>query len=106
MKKKLVYLLGAIALITSCSPIYKTTQTPDDVYYSPGRKMYVADNYQSYPSSDDDYLRMKVHDYNRWSTIDDYDYWYDSRYYYNNYYSPWTPGFSVGVGYGYSYPYY
>jgi len=107
MKKNLVYLLFSIALFTSCSTAYRSSQTPDDVYYSPGQKVYAQDNYESYPSSsDDEYLRMKVRDRDRWAAIDDYDYWYDSRYYANNYYSPWTSGFSLGLGYNTLYPYY
>jgi hypothetical protein len=108
MKKNLVYLLSALALFTSCSSAYKTTQTPDDVYYSPGQKIIPADDYVNYSSSDDNYLRMKAQDYEKWSSLDDYDYWYDSRYYANNYYSPWTPTFSLGIGVGYynMYPYY
>lgn len=108
MKKNLVYLVLAIAVFASCSPTYKTSQTPDDVYYSPAKKMYVADTYESaQPSSDDEYLRMKAKDYDKWSTIDDYDYWYDSRYYYNNMYTPYSSSVSVsmGIGFGY-YPYY
>lgn len=109
MKKNLVYLLFAVALLTSCSSTYKSSQTPDDVYYSPAKKIIVADQadqYQSYASSsDDDYLRMKVRDHERWSAIDDYDYWYDSRYYSNNLYNPYTSYGSVGLGLG-GYHYY
>ena len=107
MKKNLVYLLFSVALFTSCSSAYRTSQTPDDVYYSPGNKIYTQDQYESYPSSsDDEYLRMKVRDRERWASIDDYDYWYDSRYYANNYYSPYTSGFSLGLGYNTFYPFY
>ena len=114
MKKNLVYLVLTIAVFASCSPTYKTSQTPDDVYYSPAKKIYAGDNYDSYQSSttDDDYLRMKVQDNEKWSTIDDYDYWNDSRYYYNNYYAPYTPTVSMSIGMGYTfggvgyYPYY
>jgi len=115
MKKNLIYLLSAVAIFVGCSPAYKTSQTPDDVYYSPGKKIYVTDavdRYESYPSSsDDEYLRMKVKDHDKWSSIDDYNYWYDSRYYSTNYYSPYTSSFSLGIGfgsigYGGYYPYY
>lgn len=109
MKKNLVYLLSAITLFFSCSPAYKTSQTPDDVYYSPAKKVYAEDQYQSYTSSsDEDYLRMKVKDHDKWSSLDDYDYWYDSRYYNNNYYyNPYAPGVSVSFGIGFGiYPYY
>lgn len=94
-----------IALFFSCSPAYKTSQTPDDVYYSPGQKYDVADRYETYASPDDDYLRMKVQNHDKWSSIDDYDYWYDSRYYANNMYSPYTSAISVGVGVGYGFGY-
>jgi len=74
------------ATITSCST-YKAGQTPDDVYYSPARELSVKkettreDKYEDVARNEDDqYLRMKVRNYRRWSTIDDYDYWYDSRY--------------------------
>lgn len=105
MKKNLVYLLCMIALFTSCSTARKTAQTPDDVYYSPGQKIYADDRYETYASSDDDYLRMKVRDHNKWGSIDDYSYWNDSRYYNNNFYSPWTTSLSLGIGLG-AYPYY
>ena len=99
----------AIAALSSCS-VYRSGQTPDDVYYSPGKKIYVSDavdRYESYPSSSDDaYLRMKVKDHDKWNTIDDYDYWYDSRYYANNYYSPYSSSLSIGIGYSTFYPYY
>lgn len=94
-----------VGLLTGCSSAYKSTQTPDDVYYSPAQgspESAVAakqqDRYEQYMSSNDDrYLAMKVHNYNLWSPLDDYSYWYDSRYnYYNQfgwnysmYSSPW-----------------
>ncbi|MFT4153113.1 hypothetical protein [Parafilimonas sp.] len=115
MKKNLVYPLCAVVLFFSCSPTYKTSQTPDDVYYSPAKKIEVQDRYDTYTSASDDdyYLRMKARDYDKWSGLDDYSYWYDSRYYYNNWYSPYTSYLSLSLGYGlgwgsyYSYyPYY
>ena len=100
MKKNVIYLLCIITLVTSCSPAYKTTQTPDDVYYSPAQKIYSSDRYENYGSSSDDaYLRMKAQDYNRWAVLDDYAYWNDSRYYYNNYYNPWSFNYSYSVWY-------
>ena len=107
MKKNIIYLFFAAVFLTSCSSAYRSSQTPDDVYYSPAKKVYTAeqvdqyqnDQYQSYnSSSDDEYLRMKVADHYRWSNLDDFDYWYDSRYYYNNYYSyysPWSSSLSL-----------
>lgn len=106
MKKNLVYLLFSVVVFASCSTAYKTSQTPDDVYYSPAKKITVADKYETYASStDDEYLRMKVKDHDKWSSLDDYSYWYDSRYYQNNYYMPYTSSFAVSMGVGWGNPY-
>ncbi|HVM89929.1 MAG TPA: hypothetical protein VMT76_17205 [Puia sp.] len=108
MKLIPIFLLVALVGLGGCSSSYKTAQTPDDVYYSPG-KQYVAHN--TYRNSNDDdyyygsnnnngeyynanpndqYLMMKVQDPSRWSTFDDYG--YDAFYY---------PYSSVGLGFGY-----
>lgn len=133
MKRMLLLGLIGSSLLAGCSTMYKSGQTPDDVYYSPGREGLTAgqqkqqDNearYEDYISSQDDqYLRMKVANRNRWSALDDFDYWYDSRYdfgqsYYgyggyntwNNLYGwnpysysmfpAWNYGLSYGLGYG------
>ena len=111
MKYKILLLAFSAAILTSCST-YKAGQTPDDVYYSPAREVSArqevrverGDRYEDYVSSQDDrYLRQKIQNREKWSTIDDYSYWYDSRYnYYNDFsyhnynswnqpyrYSPW-----------------
>jgi len=82
-----ILLYGLItAAITSCSSVYKASQTPDDVYYSPARQgvnkqAAKKDKYEDYVAAEDDrYLRMKVRDRQRWDPIDDYTYWNDSRY--------------------------
>src|SRR5688500_3829498 len=87
MKYKIILFGFLAALITGCSSAYKASQTPDDVYYSPARsggahrETRNEDRYEDYVSSQEDrYLRMKVRDRNRWSMIDDYSYWNDSRY--------------------------
>ena len=104
MKKNLVYLLLSVAVFAGCSTAYKTSQTPDDVYFSPARPQeeYVQvekkDNrrYQSREEYyDDRYLRMRMGNRLRWSELDDY-YYYGNRYdysYYNSYYwnNPWSP---------------
>jgi hypothetical protein len=119
MKHALLLSVLGIGLLSSCSTAFKAGQTPDDVYYSPGRSIASAKEeenlqkengqYQEYISSlDDRYLRMKIANRSRWSTIDNFDYWYDSRYdfstynYYNglNPYSAWNPGWSLSIGYG------
>ena len=90
MKKNFLLICAvAAALLSGCTGAYKSTQTPDDVYYSPARGGVgaAADTYDDYTAStDDNYLRMKVKDHYRWSDLDDYAYWNDSRYFSNNYY--------------------
>lgn len=98
MKRSFIHLIIFAAFITSCST-YKAAQTPDDVYYSPAKEVAYKeevttrrDRYQeNLTSTDDRFLRMKVQNNNRWNAIDDYGYWYDSRYdynvYNNNYYN-------------------
>lgn len=121
MKQAILLSLLGIGILSSCSTVYKSGQTPDDVYFSPGRELTGRDEvkldeekaqYQDYVSSlDDRYLRMKVASRSRWSTLDDFDYWYDSRYDFNayngfnyNYYSSlnpyWNPGYRLGIGLG------
>lgn len=87
MKYKLLLIGFMAAMVAGCSSAYRASQTPDDVYYSPARKgaaernVAKEDRYDDYLSSQDDqYLRMKVRDRDRWSSIDDYTYWNDSRY--------------------------
>ena len=97
MNKNILPLILSVLVFASCSSAYKTTQTPDDVYYSPGKtKEYASvnkndnysgggyDNYTS--SSEDNYLRMKVQDRYQWDALDNNDYWYSPNYAYNNFY--------------------
>jgi hypothetical protein len=89
-------LLAAVCAMAACgcSTAYKVTQTPDDVYYSPGRDgtyAYVASPAESETYNDGDIL-MSIND-PRWRLFDDYDYsyspyayGYNSDYYYNPYY--------------------
>jgi len=121
MKRHIFYLICVAAVFTSCSSAYKSTQTPDDVYYSPGtaREVRYADNrsnddrYEDYVNSNDDqYLRMKVQNRARWNGIDDYDYWNDSRYDFgygcsisrSSLFYSFNPYFSSGIYLGYGYP--
>ncbi len=121
----------AVALLSSCSSVYKTGQTPDDVYYSPTRQIDAEVKREekkqeeyTYSKADDNYLRMKVQNRRQWSTIDDRDYWYNydcncrcnnnwSTYNrWNNNYDSWSNwnrgnnyyGYNSGWGYGYGYP--
>ena len=115
MKHILLSAVLATGLLSSCSTAYKAGQTPDDLYYSPGREIVEAkeekakiadgDVYQEYISSNDDrYLRMKVANREQWSSIDNYSYWNDSRYDFTNYsYSPLYAGpYSLSYGGFYS----
>jgi hypothetical protein len=120
MQKVLFVSLIAASLLTGCSAVYQSGQTPDDLYFSPGKELSASEvrkqnndeeRYQQNVSTiDDRYLRMKVTNRNQWSSIDDYSYWNDMRYNFrpnytyngfNNYYghpnfnSPWN-----GWGYG------
>jgi len=83
MKSSVLLLAIAAVALGSCSTVYKTGQTPDDVYYSPARQTeeYVEvkkDQYRSrgyeYDNPDDRYLRMKVRNPYRWNSFDDYYY--------------------------------
>ena len=124
MNSRILLLAISAAALSSCSSVYKSGQTPDDVYYSPAqqRPAYVNTESQNQPEYrgnrndyangssyySDYYLRFKSSNYYRWSTFDDY-YWYDWRYnsyYYDPFYSPIYYG-SYGNPYsGYSNPKY
>ena len=83
MKNFVLYSLVAAAVVLSSCTAYKASRTPDDVYYSPAKPAIARedeDRYESYSSSDDNYLRMKVRNRYQWDAIDDYGYWNDSRY--------------------------
>ncbi len=117
MNTRILLLVVSLAAFSSCSTLYKSGQTPDDVYYSPARSIpnvnedeYVRvekadDEYNSdYVNTNDRYLRMKSLNRNRWSSFDDdYYYWNDSRWNNQLYYSNinlynrwnWNPYFNT-----------
>jgi hypothetical protein len=103
MKTSLLLIVFSVGLLAGCTA-YKAGQTPDDVYYSPAKEI-VPDGqreYEDYVSSNDDrYLRMKTQNNQLWSSLDDYSYWYDSRYY-NNYYYGYYGGLYLPVNYLYN----
>src|SRR6185436_13204130 len=115
MKRQILLLAMTAAALSSCTTAYKTGQTPDDVYFSPTRPQdeYVRveekqdDRYQ-YDDKyyDDRYLRMKVHNYSQWSTLDDwyaYDrYGYRANYYYGTYYNPYCQNNVIAYHPGYA----
>jgi hypothetical protein len=91
--------VGLVAIsffVTSCTSLQQTTTVAtDDLYYTPSKpaEQVIAqaeeENYQDYQNYQDDrFLRLKVANRNRWSSIDDFGYW-------NN------PSFSMGFGMGY-----
>lgn len=106
MKKLILSAFVVTTILSGCSTAYQVGQTPDDVYFSPGqeRETYVRANdrnneerYQEYVSTmDDRYLRMRVANRDRWSTIDNFSYWNDMRYDFSPYtfnhfnaFNPW-----------------
>ncbi|HET9823782.1 MAG TPA: hypothetical protein VFP87_00535 [Chitinophagaceae bacterium] len=97
MRSAFLLLVLSAAVLSGCTSAYKTGQTPDDVYFSPGRQhdeyLTMKDNNDRNYRSDDEYdndayLRMKVHNRVMWSDLDDY-YFYNPRYSYS-YYNAWN----------------
>ncbi|MBS1949129.1 MAG: hypothetical protein JST47_15310 [Bacteroidetes bacterium] len=99
MKLIPVFLLAAVVALSGCSSAYQSAQTPDDLYYSPGRQYtgYAergSNNDEYYTANpNDQYLMMKVRDQARWSTFDNYGY--------DAYYNPYSSYGSMGLGMGY-----
>ena len=102
---KLSVVLVALTAVTlgSCTSAYKTGQTPDDVYYSPGKPQdeYVRvekrdDRYYSGSGDyyEDRFLRMRLQNRYRWSALDDYyfynTYAYNPYGYYHSWNNPWN----------------
>ena len=117
MKKTFLSLLITASLLTGCSAVYQSGQTPDDLYYSQGKEISevrtneeTEEYQQSVSTADDRYLRMKVNNRNQWNSIDDYSYWNDVRYNFSNYgfshpgfnyaLNPWNAGWNSSWGTG------
>ena len=101
MMTRILLLAFTVAAFSSCSTLYKSGQTPDDVYYSPGaeRSGYVDQERDGYVDLDDRYLRMKSSS-RRWSAFDDdFMYWnnpgWNSQFMFNSWGRP-----MLGFGYG------
>jgi hypothetical protein len=132
MKTSFLSIISWVVGLSSCTTAYKSTQTPDDLYYSPttGNAMVAEtrseNRYQEFQNYNDDrYSSMKARNYYLWAPLDDYSYWNDSRYdfpiynnwaymsnwspYYNPYWNMWSPYYTTGFGmmpfYGYGYGY-
>ncbi len=108
MKKTFLGTMMIATLISSCNTAYQSGQTPDDLYYSPGKEISSSEvrkkaedgeRYDQYVRTmDDRYLRMKVANRNQWSSVDDFSYWNDMRYNFANTYS--YNGFNNYYGFG------
>ena len=97
---KNILLLCSIVFFASCSAVYKSGQTPDDLYYS--KPKVVVENTDRYERLDNVYeerqIRMAAIDY-RWRMLDD-------RYDFNYAYNPYAYGYNYGYYYNpYFYPY-
>lgn len=107
MNSRLILVALVVLTLASCSSAYRTGQTPDDVYYSPGssQEEYVVvdqdrnrrQGYNEYYNPDDNYLRMMVRNRTRWSAFDNY-YMMDPRFSPYNFYNPYMHGGFSGYG--------
>jgi uncharacterized membrane protein YgcG len=94
MNTRILLLAFSVAALSSCTSMYKSGQTPDDVYYSPARPAPAGDEYvrvqereeryQTYDEYTDSYrndrfLRMGIRNRYRLNAFDDMD-WYNMRY--------------------------
>jgi hypothetical protein len=107
MSTRILLLIVGLAALSSCSSVYKSGQTPDDVYFSPARPQqeYVEvqkdeDKYQTYEEYQDNYrndrfLRMGVGNRYYLNYYNDYAF-SDWRYnmYSLNFNSPWNSYFA------------
>src|SRR5450432_537079 len=112
MKRPYTLIVAVILLfsLNSCS-VYRNNPTPDDVYYSPGapaagQASSQNDNSDYYSTPNDNYVKMRVQNPDKWSYFDDYNYDY-----YGGGFAPYSPyssgiGLSIGFGTGFYSPYY
>ena len=112
MKRPYTLIVAVILLfsLNSCS-VYRNNPTPDDVYYSPGapaagHASSQNDNSDYYSTPNDNYVKMRVQNPDKWSYFDDYNYDY-----YGGGFAPYSPyssgiGLSIGFGTGFYSPYY
>jgi uncharacterized membrane protein YgcG len=107
MRQRILLPFVLVTLLGSCTSAYKSGQTPDDVYYSPGREVpaYVEtennNDSRRYEEENfsDHYLRMKSANRNRWSAFDeDFMYWNNSAWNNPYYYNTMRPVYPYGGG--------
>lgn len=107
MKSGIIPIIACAAVLSSCSSVYKSGQTPDDVYFSPTKETagYVEvkkdrDESSRYRSTednmDDQWLRMRVRNPYRWSSFDEY--YYGNDWAYRGAYSPYAYGGGLTAG--------
>jgi hypothetical protein len=111
MKRLYIVILSTLVLtsLTSCGTYKNSTTTPDDVYYSPGAPVQVTatngENPEYYSTPNENYVKMRVQNPDKWSYFDDYNYDY-----YGTGYSPYgyssSFGISIGFGTGFYSPWY
>lgn len=102
MNTKLLLIALAAVSLSSCSSVYKSGQTPDDVYYSPVRMYGTEENNDNKRDdarrdngryySEQSQIRFGINN-PRWRYLDDFSYnpylyGYNYGYYYNPYYCP------------------
>ncbi|MEO6549975.1 MAG: hypothetical protein ABIN94_18375 [Ferruginibacter sp.] len=114
MNSKLLLIVICVAAFSSCTTLYKSGQTPDDVYYSPARPAgdgghdeqrrddvrdqarnnnVIYDNYGG-NTYEDRSIRLGIND-RRWRYFDNdyaynpYNYGFNYGYYYNPYFYPY-----------------
>lgn len=117
MKTTLLSAAVFIVFATSCGTVYEAGQTPDDVYYSPAngvnkkeleREEEAKEQYERYTEVQEDrFLRLKLSNRYRFSCIDDYSYWYDSRFdfmgnRFNNNFNNFKYNYNCGCNYGFN----
>lgn len=126
MKSFITIAIAGVFFLSSCSTVYRSGQTPDDVYYSPapeavaGGTAYAPANsgrtagkynanqaynrgysgygYDDFATMDDRWLMMRVRNPYRWSLFDNYSFYSP----FNNFYNPyaWGGGFYPGLSFG------
>ena len=119
MRSLIIAAVTAVVALSSCS-VYRSGQTPDDVYYSPapekggaaayveadgdrdeGRRRYNErsyNGYDDYATPDDRWLMMRVRNRYRWSIFDDYSYYSPYSNWHYNPYNSWSYGGWGGFG--------
>ena len=112
--RNIIMVIGA-TMLGSCSTMYKSGPTPDDVYFSPAapESGYVRqenyDNYErggsyddGYVDMSDRYLRMKASSRRRWSAFDDdFMYWNNPMWNNSIMFNRWSrPGMGFSYGFG------